>query len=83
MLIGYTGVLLSTCFAIFLLACLSVSYQCPNMECISWSYVCDGINDCGYLQSGSDEIGCNGLGWSKYLNSRAVLYVFSKHLPRL
>ncbi|XP_064628692.1 uncharacterized protein LOC135488150 [Lineus longissimus] len=35
--------------------CMTPMISCPNGECVPISYRCDGVNDCGYSGTGSDE----------------------------
>ena len=47
---------------IFFSAACDVDYQCRNLECVPYGYVCDRMNDCGCEGNGCDESGCGGLG---------------------
>ncbi|XP_074662509.1 uncharacterized protein LOC141915029 [Tubulanus polymorphus] len=39
----------------YVVDCKGFQYTCPNKECISISYMCDGQNDCGFVGGNSDE----------------------------
>ncbi len=57
----------------FIVACHGVNFICRNKECVYYSYVCDGENDCGCTGSGCDEESCGGLNWCKYMMSGSDL----------
>uniref|UniRef100_A0A2C9KEW1 CUB domain-containing protein n=1 Tax=Biomphalaria glabrata TaxID=6526 RepID=A0A2C9KEW1_BIOGL len=44
--------------------CRSYEFECRNKECISMSYRCDRVNDCGCTVD-CDESGCEGINLSK------------------
>ena len=53
----------------FCTGCRSLSFRCPNKECISRAYICDGFEDCGCRGKGCEEMDCGGIGWSEYCNN--------------
>ncbi|XP_052808006.1 uncharacterized protein LOC128236913 [Mya arenaria] len=70
---GFQGAITSTAnanassFSTPINDCKSFEWKCPNKVCLPLSYRCDGFNDCGYEGDDSDEDGCQGLGFNKYM----------------
>lgn len=58
--------------SLYLSACRSFEWKCPNKECVTLAYRCDDFNDCGSDESGADEDGCGGLSLGK-IRHRSVL----------
>ena len=64
-------------FFSFITACLFYEFQCNNKMCLSKSYICDQVNDCGCIEE-CDEYDCD---FHRYLGrfDLDLHYLISQH----